>query len=71
MGRERNMILPQGRRDAYDEIYLNENYFKNEKEIHKFVGNLIAEENRKTPCKVLDIGCAVGERIHYLQQRFP
>lgn len=63
--------MERGHRVADDDVYLNETYFENPKEIHKFVGNLVAEEGRSAPCHLLDVGCAIGERIHYMQQRFP
>lgn len=65
------MTLQSGQRIADDEIYLHEYYFNNPKEIHKFVGDLVAREHRQLPSKVLDVGCAIGERIRYMQGRFP
>lgn len=49
-----------------DYIYLKENYYENPKEIFIFLGNLINNCSNKN--NILDIGCAKGEFIYYLNK---
>ena len=49
-----------------DYIYLKENYYKNPKEIFKFVEKNISISNSD---KILDVGCARGEFLYYLREK--
>lgn len=60
-----------GVRIADDDIYLSENRFDKPKEIFQFIANLIEDEERGDAQSLLDIGCATGEFLYYLGQRFP
>lgn len=51
-----------------DYIYLKENYYDNPKEIFIFLGKLIDKCSLKN--NILDIGCARGEFLYYLNKIF-
>ena len=54
-----------------DQIYLKEDRFADPKELFKFIGNMIAGEKKKETESILDVGCATGEFLYYLGNRFP
>lgn len=52
-------------------IYLNENRYHEPKEIFKFISNLIEKRFDFRHKTLLDIGCATGEFVFFLHNRFP
>lgn len=66
------MNIMEAKRLADDRIYLNEDRHKKPKEMFKFIESLINKENlndKKT--SILDVGCATGEFLFYLHEKFP
>jgi len=62
--------MKEGVRCADDAIYLNEDRLSRPKEVFKRIGDLIAARGRQG-VTVADVGCATGEFVGYLAQRFP
>ena len=63
------MTLP-GKRIADEDIYLSENRYEHPKELFKFIGNLIADSGHSSEFSLLDAGCATGEFLYFLDERF-
>lgn len=51
--------------------YLNDGWSKEPKKMFQFLIQVIAELDLPEDAKLLDIGCATGELIHYLNSHFP
>lgn len=59
-------------RRTHDNIYINEDRSATPKEYFKFVASLAEERHaHMATARILDIGCAGGDFLHYLHQRFP
>jgi trans-aconitate methyltransferase len=56
----------------HDKLYLNENRKTNPKEYFKFIGNFFEKyvNSIKNPT-ILDIGCATGDFLYFIHQKFP
>tara|TARA_B100000315_G_C14541735_1_gene571255 strand:+ start:343 stop:1083 length:741 start_codon:yes stop_codon:yes gene_type:complete len=56
-----------------EEVYLHEDRYDNPKEYFKLIAGSVSEysENARSKVSLLDIGCATGEFIYYLQSVFP
>ena len=55
-----------------EETYLGKARYDTPKEVFKVIGDLIdSYDMSKEPRSFLDVGCATGELIYYLKQRFP
>jgi SAM-dependent methyltransferase len=61
----------KGKRIADEGIYLDGEYIEKPKEIFVFQGDLIDSLDNPSSQKILDVGCASGEFVHYLKHRFP
>lgn len=54
------------------EIYLAENRYREPKELFKRIADLVENTGVVRPgCRITDVGCAAGEFIYYLRERFP
>ncbi|WP_241651759.1 class I SAM-dependent methyltransferase [Legionella pneumophila] len=51
--------------------YISDGWSKEPKEMFKFLAQKIKELPLKPGSKLLDIGCATGELIHFLSKHFP
>lgn len=60
-----------GKRLADEAVYLKEDRFAAPKHVFKVIGDLIAARPASAGMRVLDVGCATGEMLHYLAGRFP
>ena len=58
-------------RRADEAIYLNEDRVSNPPEVFKLICDLIVKSGVSDKGKFLDVGCAAGEQIYYLQKQFP
>lgn len=65
------MQLSGKRRDTDEKVYLSEDRFGRPIEVHKRMAEIIADLGLSEKASVLDVGCATGEFIHYLNSRFP
>lgn len=65
------MATLDGKRIADDGIYLDGKDIERPKEIFKFLGDLTGSLDLQGPVRVLDVGCAAGAYLHYLNTRFP
>lgn len=64
-------IFDAGSLKAQDPIYLGEDRYEKPKELHKTLANLIGGAGHVSGTRVMDVGCATGEFLHYLRERFP
>lgn len=54
------------------DTYLGESRYEKPKQVFQLLAELMEQSGLATPeAKFLDVGCATGEMIYYLQQRFP
>lgn len=60
-----------GKRLADEAVYLAEDRFATPKHVFKVIGDLIEARPVDATRRVLDVGCATGEMLHYLAGRFP
>jgi ubiquinone/menaquinone biosynthesis C-methylase UbiE len=69
MKKKYNLNFSKGKR-THDELYLKENRHKKPKEMFKFIlKNSLGEENFDKSLKILDVGCAAGEFLHYVKKK--
>ena len=55
----------------HDKLYLKENRYKKTKDIFKYINRILSKniiKNKKYD--VLDIGCAAGELLYYLERKY-
>lgn len=64
-------LTKTGIRIADDDIYLNEDRYGEPKEMFKFICSNLPKEKVNNGIRWLDVGCATGEFIYYLQGRYP
>jgi len=64
-------LISGGSRIADDAIYLGEDRFARPKETFKMVANAIQAGGHGASASLLDIGCATGEFLYYVGERFP
>lgn len=55
---------------THDELYLKENFKDNPKEYYKFISKYISSFIHEN-MKILDIGCASGDFLYFLQEQYP
>ena len=56
----------------HDHIYLKENRYKKTKEMFKFIDrHAFRNKNKKYEEEVCDIGCAAGEFLFFLKEKYP
>jgi len=56
----------------HDKLYLNENRKNNPKEYFKFIGDFFEKHmNSIEGPTILDVGCATGDFLHFIHQKFP
>ena len=60
-----------GIRIADDDIYLNEDRYRDPKEMFKFINLILPRDKVNKGIRWLDVGCATGEFIYYLKSEFP
>lgn len=60
-----------GTRSADEAIYLAEDRRERPKQVFVEMADLIAERQWRADTRLLDVGCATGELITYLRDRFP
>ena len=53
-----------------DYIYLEEDYYKNEKEVFIFLINIL-KKYAKDNFSLLDLGCSRGELLYHIQNHIP
>jgi len=54
------------------DTYLSELRYEKPKQVFQLLAELVQQSGLANPgAKFLDVGCATGEMIYYLQQRFP
>jgi len=54
------------------DTYLSESRYEKPKQVFQQLADLVEQSGLANPrAKFLDVGCATGEMIYYLQQRFP
>ena len=63
--------IPMAERLADEKIYLNEDRISNPPEVFKLICDLMAKSAVSDTASILDVGCAAGEQIYYLQKQFP
>jgi 2-polyprenyl-3-methyl-5-hydroxy-6-metoxy-1,4-benzoquinol methylase len=56
---------------THDELYLKSNRYKKPKESFKLLGKILSKRlNKKNYYNLLDIGCANGELLYFLNEKF-
>ncbi len=61
----------EGERIADDAIYLQEDRYNKPKLVFQMIGDRIEAEKRPPESVILDMGCATGEQLYYMMERFP
>ena len=60
-----------GQRLADEDIYLQENRFDEPKELFKYLRDLVVAEEPSPNSRLLDVGCATGEFLYFLERQLP